>query len=200
MSYTLKEITYSFDALEPQMDKETVLLHHTKHQQSYVNNLNQAIEKFPELFSKSVKELLENLNEVPEEIRTTVRNNGGGVINHELFWEMLTPNGKKSPSEKMLKKIEEDFGSFENLKTLLLETANKHFASGWAFLYQDLNGKLKINSFSGHDTPLLNKENPLIAIDVWEHSYYLKYQNLRPEYTKAVFDLLNWEIIEEKLK
>ncbi|MDX9970594.1 MAG: superoxide dismutase [Candidatus Gracilibacteria bacterium] len=200
MAYTLKPIGYEFTALEPLMDAKTVELHHTKHHQAYVNNLNAACEKHPELFEKSILELIQNLNEVPEDIRTAVRNNGGGTLNHDLFWEIVTPGGATTPSEGLLAMINKDFGSFENMKNTLLDAANKHFASGWAFLYKSKDGTLKIKSMPGHDTPLMDGETPLITIDVWEHAYYLKYQNLRADFTKNFFSLLNWDKIEEKLK
>jgi superoxide dismutase, Fe-Mn family len=199
MPHSLTKIPYSFDALEPLMDAQTVEIHHTKHHLAYVNNLNTALEKYPEFQSKTLKELLENLNEIPEEIRTAVRNNAGGTINHDLFWEILTPGGAKTPSEKLQEIITKDFASFENMKNQLIESANKHFASGWAFLYQDKEGKLQIKSFPGHDTPLIYGENPLITIDVWEHAYYLKHQNLRADFTKTVFEMINWNIVEQKL-
>lgn len=197
MTYVLKPLTYSFDALEPLMDAKTVEIHHTKHHQGYVNNLNSAIEKHPELFEKSIEELLKNLKEIPEDIQTAVKNNAGGTINHDLFWEILTPGGSKTPSEKLSEMINRDFGSFEEMKNLLIETANKHFASGWAFLYQNKEKKLEIKSFPGHETPLMNGENPLLTIDVWEHAYYLKHQNLRAEFTKSVFEMINWDIVEK---
>lgn len=200
MSYSLTPLPYSFDALEPLMDSQTVELHHTKHHQGYVNNLNAAIESYPELFSKTIEELLANIENIPEDIRVSVRNNGGGTINHDLFWKILTPGENTTPSEKMLEMINRDFGSFENMKNLLIETANKHFASGWAFLYQNKEGKLEIKSLSGHDSPIIFGENPLVTIDVWEHAYYLKYKNLRAEFTKGVFELINWKIVESLVK
>lgn len=199
MSYTLKPIGYEFTALEPLMDAKTVELHHTKHHQAYVNNLNAAVEKHPNLIEKTIPELVQNLNEVPEDIRTAVRNNGGGTLNHDLLFEIVTPGGSKTPSASLLEMINKDFGSFEKMKETLLDTANKHFASGWAFLYKSKDGTLKIKSMPGHDTPLMDGEIPLITIDVWEHAYYLKYQNLRAEFTKNFFELLNWDLIEKKL-
>jgi Fe-Mn family superoxide dismutase len=200
MSYVLKPIPFVFDALEPLMDAKTVELHHTKHQMGYVTNLNAAIQKHPELFEKSIPFLLQNLNEVPEDIRTAVRNNGGGTINHDLFWDIITPGGAKEPSSRLLDLIEKSFGSFESMKNTLLETANKHFASGWAYLYQTKEGTLAIKSMPGHDTPIMDGETPLIAIDVWEHAYYLKYQNVRADFTKNFFELLNWDRIEAQLE
>jgi len=194
--YELPPLTYPYDALEPYIDKMTMEIHHTKHHQGYVNNLNSALEKYPEFHNLELEEILKNLNLLPEEIRTTVRNNGGGHANHTLFWEIMKPGGSQ-PQGEILKAINEVFGSFENFKNLFSETALKHFGSGWAWLVLTPDKKLKVYSLPNQDNPLMNGDLPIMGLDVWEHAYYLKYQNRRNEYIQAWWNVVNWEKIEE---
>jgi len=194
--YELPPLTYPYDALEPYIDKMTMEIHHTKHHQGYVNNLNSALEKYPEFHNLELEEILKNLNLLPEEIRTSVRNNGGGHANHTLFWEIMKPGGSQ-PQGEILKAINEVFGSFENFKNLFSETALKHFGSGWAWLVLTPDKKLKVYSLPNQDNPLMNGDLPIMGLDVWEHAYYLKYQNRRNEYIQAWWNVVNWEKIEE---
>ena len=194
--YELPPLTYPYDALEPYIDKMTMEIHHTKHHQGYVNNLNSALEKYPEFHNLELEEILKNLNQLPEEIRTTVRNNGGGHANHTLFWEIMKPGGSQ-PQGEILKAINEVFGSFENFKNLFSETALKHFGSGWAWFVLTPDKKLKVYSLPNQDNPLMNGDLPIMGLDVWEHAYYLKYQNRRNEYIQAWWNVVNWEKIEE---
>ncbi|MEM0476581.1 MAG: superoxide dismutase [Candidatus Aenigmatarchaeota archaeon] len=194
--YELPPLTYPYDALEPYIDKMTMEIHHTKHHQGYVNNLNSALEKYPEFHNLELEEILKNLNQLPEEIRTAVRNNGGGHANHTLFWEIMKPGGSQ-PQGEILKAINEAFGSFENFKNLFSETALKHFGSGWAWLVLTPDKKLKVYSLPNQDNPLMNGDLPIMGLDVWEHAYYLKYQNRRNEYIQAWWNIVNWEKIEE---
>ncbi|MFN7088905.1 MAG: superoxide dismutase [Candidatus Paceibacteria bacterium] len=195
--YALPSLPYPYDALEPYIDKMTMEIHHTKHHQGYVNNLNSALEKYPEFHNLELEEILKNLNQLPEEIRTVVRNNGGGHYNHSLFWEIMKPNGGGEPKGKLAEEIKNNFGSFENFKNLFSETALRHFGSGWAWLVLTSEQKLKIYSLPNQDNPLMNGDLPIMGIDVWEHAYYLKYQNRRNEYIKSWWNVVNWEKIGE---
>jgi Fe-Mn family superoxide dismutase len=197
--YSLPQLPYSYDALEPYIDKMTMEIHHTKHHQGYINNLNSALEKYPEFHNLELEEILKNLNQLPEEIRTTVRNNGGGHYNHTLFWEIMKPNGGGEPKGKLKEEIEKIFGSFEEFKKLFSETAIKHFGSGWAWLVITPDKKLKVYSLLNQDNPLMNGDIPIMGLDVWEHAYYLKYQNRRAEYVEAWWHVVNWDKIEENL-
>jgi len=197
--YSLPQLPYSYDALEPYIDKMTMEIHHTKHHQGYINNLNSALEKYPEFHNLELEEILKNLNQLPEEIRTTVRNNGGGHYNHTLFWEIMKPNGGGEPKGKLKEEIEKNFGSFEEFKKLFSETAIKHFGSGWAWLVITPDKKLKVYSLLNQDNPLMNGDIPIMGLDVWEHAYYLKYQNRRAEYVEAWWYVVNWDKIEENL-
>jgi Fe-Mn family superoxide dismutase len=197
--YSLPQLPYSYDALEPYIDKMTMEIHHTKHHQGYINNLNSALEKYPEFHNLELEEILRNLNQLPEEIRTTVRNNGGGHYNHTLFWEIMKPNGGGEPKGKLKEEIEKNFGSFEEFKKLFSETAIKHFGSGWAWLVITPDKKLKVYSLLNQDNPLMNGDIPIMGLDVWEHAYYLKYQNRRAEYIEAWWHVVNWDKIEENL-
>ncbi|GBD34518.1 Superoxide dismutase [Mn] [bacterium HR35] len=198
--YSLPSLTYSYDALEPYIDKMTMEIHHTKHHQGYINNLNSALEKYSEWQNVELEEILRNLNQLPEDIRTAVRNNGGGHYNHSLFWEIMKPNGGGEPTGDLKKAIEENFGSFENFKNLFSETALKHFGSGWAWLVVTPDKKLKVYSLPNQDNPLMNGDLPIMGLDVWEHAYYLKYQNRRNEYIQNWWNVVNWEKIEENYK
>ena len=197
--YSLPQLPYSYDALEPYIDKTTMEIHHTKHHQAYINNLNSALEKYPEFHNLELEEILRNLNQLPEEIRTAVRNNGGGHYNHSLFWEIMKPNGGGEPKGKLKEEIEKNFGSFEEFKKLFSETAIKHFGSGWAWLVITSDKKLKVYSMLNQDNPLMNGDIPIMGLDIWEHAYYLKYQNRRAEYVEAWWHVVNWDKIEENL-
>lgn len=194
--YSLLQLPYPYEALEPYIDKITMEIHHTKHHQSYINNLNLALEKYSQFHNLELEEILKNLSQIPEEIRTAVRNNGGGHFNHSLFWEIMKPQGGGEPKGKLAEVINETFGSFENFKNLFSETALKHFGSGWAWLVLTPDKKLKVYSLPNQDNPLMNGDLPIMGLDVWEHAYYLKYQNRRNEYIQAWWNVINWEKIE----
>lgn len=197
MTYQLPELPYAYNALEPYFDEETMHLHHDKHHQTYVNNLNAAIEKHPELFNKSVEELVSNLNAVPEDIRLAVRNNGGGHANHTFFWEVLAPNAGGEPTGDIKNAIESTFGNFDAFKELFTAAAIGRFGSGWAWLVVD-NGNLVIESSANQDSPLSDGKTPVLLLDVWEHAYYLKYRNVRPDYIKAFWNLVNWDEVNKR--
>lgn len=194
--FELKPLPYAYDALEPFIDKETMHLHHDKHHQAYVNNLNKALENYPELHNKTLLELLQNLKKLPEEIQTAVRNNGGGVFNHNLFFDGMTPDSSKMPIGNLAKAIDRAFGSFENFKETFKKAALGRFGSGWAWLVSDENGDVKIVSTANQDVPLNLTVNPILEIDVWEHAYYLKYQNRRAEYIDNWFNVIDWNKAE----
>tara|TARA_B100001996_G_scaffold382273_1_gene373674 strand:+ start:3044 stop:3646 length:603 start_codon:yes stop_codon:yes gene_type:complete len=200
MAYELPQLQYSYDALEPYIDAKTMEIHHSKHHQTYITNLNKALDSYPELFEKSLEELLSNLDQIPESIRMAVRNGGGGHYNHSLFWETIGPKTDNVPSENMSKLISDSFGNFDNFKNEFTDKATKQFGSGWGWLSQDKSGKLVTLSTPNQDTPLSSGLNPILGIDVWEHAYYLNYQNKRPEYIKAFWEIINWEAVESKLK
>ncbi|WP_207368169.1 superoxide dismutase SodA [Heyndrickxia coagulans] len=196
MTYTLPQLPYAYDALEPYIDKETMNIHHTKHHNTYVTNLNKALEGHDDLASKSVEDLISDLNAVPEEIRTAVRNNGGGHANHSLFWTLLSPNGGGEPKGALLDVINSKFGSFEKFKEQFAAAAAGRFGSGWAWLVVH-NGELEIMSTPNQDSPLSEGKKPVLGLDVWEHAYYLKYQNRRPEYISAFWNVVNWDEVEK---
>jgi len=191
MAFTLPALPYDFAALEPSIDARTMEIHHDKHHAGYVNNLNAALEKAPELQSKSLDDLLQHLDSVPESIRTAVRNNAGGHWNHSMFWEIMSPKGGGEPTGKLADAIMKSFGDFATFKTQFADAAAKRFGSGWAWLVKDGN-KLSITSTPNQDTPVMEKKHPILGVDVWEHAYYLKYQNKRPDYVKAWWDVVNW--------
>ncbi|MCR1808983.1 superoxide dismutase [Haploplasma modicum] len=194
MKYELPKLGYAFDALEPFIDAKTMEIHYTKHHQAYVNNLNAALEKHPE-FKLELVDFLTDLNLVPEDIRNAVRNNGGGHYNHTFFWTLLKVNNGAVPKGKLAKAIEETFGSFDNFKAEFAKAATTRFGSGWAWLILNKNNKLEVVSTPNQDTPLaLGK--PLLGLDVWEHAYYLNYQNRRPDYVSAFFQIVNWDVVE----
>jgi Fe-Mn family superoxide dismutase len=197
--YSLPQLPYPYDALEPYIDTLTMEIHHARHHQGYVNNLNSALEKYPEFHNLDLEEIYKNLNQLPEEIRTQVRNNGGGHLNHSLFWEIMKPGGSE-PSGEIKEAIEKTFNSFEEFKKIFSETALKHFGSGWAWLVLDKNKELKVYSSPNQDNPLMNGDLPIMGLDVWEHAYYLKYQNRRNEYIEAWWNVVNWQKIEENYK
>ncbi|PPA71420.1 superoxide dismutase [Jeotgalibacillus proteolyticus] len=196
MGYTLPELPYSYDALEPHFDKETMNIHHTKHHNTYVTKLNDALEGHEDLQSKTIDELIADLNSVPESIRTAVRNNGGGHANHSFFWKILSPNGGGEPTGDLSSAINDKFGSFEKFKEEFAAAGAGRFGSGWAWLVVN-NGELEITSTPNQDSPLTEGKTPVVGLDVWEHAYYLKYQNKRPDYINAFWDVVDWNAVEE---
>ncbi|HRN78015.1 MAG TPA: superoxide dismutase [Candidatus Dependentiae bacterium] len=198
--YKLPPLPYAFGALEPYIDALTMEIHHDRHHQAYINNLNTALEKYPALQKVPLKELLENLDDVPADIRTTVRNNGGGTFNHDMFWTIMSPNGGGKPTGKIADEINKIFGSFEAMQEQFNTAAKTVFGSGWAWLCLDLTGKLVIMSTANQDTPLSVGLSPVMGLDVWEHAYYLKYQNKRPDYITAWWHVTNWEQVEENYR
>ncbi|PLR89478.1 superoxide dismutase [Bacillus sp. T33-2] len=197
MAFELPQLPYGYDALEPHIDKETMNIHHTKHHNTYVTNLNNALEGNEELLSKTVEEVISNLDAVPEAVRTAVRNNGGGHANHTLFWQILSPNGGGEPSGELADAIKQKFGGFEGFKEEFSKAATTRFGSGWAWLVVN-NGELAVTSTPNQDSPLMEGKTPLLGLDVWEHSYYLKYQNRRPEYIAAFWNVVNWEEVNNR--
>lgn len=194
MAYTLPKLPYAHDALEPYIDARTMEIHHSKHHQAYVNNVNAALDNHPEWRDRPIEEVIANLGEVPEAIRTAVRNNGGGHANHSFFWPLLK---KGVPfGGEVAEAITAAFGSFEAFAEKFADAAAKRFGSGWAWLVVS-NGKLEIMSTANQDSPLSEGKTPVLGLDVWEHAYYLKYQNRRPEYIKAFFNVINWEKVNE---
>lgn len=197
MTYKLPELGYEYNALEPNIDAQTMEIHHTKHHQTYVNNLNAAIEGHKELQDLRLPELLHKVNELPDSIKQAVINNGGGHYNHSLFWKLLAPGGSKEPVGNLKEAILKEFGTMEDFKTKFNEAAVKRFGSGWAWLVYD-NGKLVVESTPNQDSPVMNNKRVIIGLDVWEHAYYLKYQNRRPEYIEAFWNIINWDYAEER--
>ncbi len=192
MAYTLPNLPYAYDALEPHIDARTMEIHHTKHHQAYINNVNTALEAHPTLAAKSVEDLVRDLAAVPEAIRTVVRNNGGGHANHSLFWTILSPKGGGTPTGPLSDAINSTFGTFDAFKEQFNKAATTRFGSGWAWLSVD-KGKLLIESTANQDSPLSEGRTPILGLDVWEHAYYLKYQNRRPEYIAAFWNAVNWD-------
>ena len=197
MAFELPKLPYSFDALEPYVDMQTMQLHHDKHHAAYVNNLNAALEKHPELQSWSIEDLMSKVNQVPEDIRTAVRNNGGGHINHTMFWQIMARNAGGEPSGGLADAIKQAFGSFASLKEELNKAGMGRFGSGWAWLVLD-KGTLRILSTANQDSPLMDGQRPVMGVDVWEHAYYLKYQNRRNEYLAAWWNVVNWPEIQKR--
>jgi superoxide dismutase, Fe-Mn family len=198
MAHSLPPLPYSFNALEPHIDAQTMQIHHGKHHQAYVTNLNAALDKYPELQSKSVEDLLKNINTVPEDIRTAVRNNGGGHVNHTMFWEIMGEKAGGPPTGAIADAITSTFGSFDTFKEQLVKAGIGRFGSGWAWL-NDVGGKLVIESTANQDSPLMEGKKPILGVDVWEHAYYLKYQNRRPDYLAAWWNVVNWSAINKRL-
>jgi superoxide dismutase, Fe-Mn family len=194
--YELPQLPYAYDALEPHIDKETMNIHHTKHHNTYITNVNGALEGNEALASKSVEELIANLDEVPEAIRTAVRNNGGGHANHSLFWTLLSPNGGGQPTGEVAAAIESTFGGFEAFKEKFAAAAATRFGSGWAWLVVN-NGALEVTSTPNQDSPIMEGKTPILGLDVWEHAYYLNYQNRRPDYVGSFWNVVNWEQVEK---
>lgn len=193
MPHELPKLPYGYDALEPHIDARTMEIHHTKHHQTYVNNLNAALEKHPQLENKSVEELIKDLNSIPEDIRTAVRNNGGGHVNHSMFWLIMSPDGGGEPDGKLGDSINSAFGGFSDFKDQFSKAAVGRFGSGWAWLCADRGGKLTITSTPNQDNPMSDGLAPILGLDVWEHAYYLKYQNRRPDYISAWWNVVNWK-------
>lgn len=202
MKHTLPELKYAYDALEPHIDAQTMEIHYTKHHQAYIDKLNKALEAFPELARKPLEVLLGNLSEVPESVRTAVRNNGGGHANHTFFWSILgsAPGDNNEPGSELGAAIAKEFGSFADFKAAFTEAAVNRFGSGWAWLEKDRNGKLSVESTANQDSPLMAGKTPLLGLDVWEHAYYLKYQNRRPAYIEAFWSVVNWPEVEKRFK
>nr|WP_300382176.1 superoxide dismutase [Clostridium sp.] len=195
--FVLIPLPYSYDALEPYIDKRTMEIHHDKHEQAYVDNLNKALINYPELYSKTTEEMLKNLDTIPDDIKQKVINNAGGVYNHEFFWSIMSPKHNQKPSGELLKAIDSTFGSFDNFKKLFAENALSRFGSGCAWLVKDSNNKLSIITTANQDSPISNNLTPIIGLDVWEHAYYLKYQNKRNEYIDNWWNVVNWEQAEK---
>ena len=195
MAIILPNLPYAYDALEPYIDTETMTIHHDKHHATYVANVNAALEKHPEI-GEDLEALLADVDSIPADIRQAVINNGGGHLNHALFWELLSPE-KQEPTAQVLAAIEEAFGSFDEFKAAFTQAATTRFGSGWAWLVVNENGKLEVLSTANQDTPISQGKAPILALDVWEHAYYLKYRNVRPDYIKAFFDVINWEKVAE---
>ena len=196
--YTVPPLPYDYAALEPTIDEMTMRIHHDKHHAAYVNNLNAALKDQPALAAKSVEDLIADLNAVPEAIRTAVRNNGGGHANHTLFWEIMTPGGSKQPTGPLGDAIKAAFGDLDSLKKQVNEAGAKRFGSGWAWLVRDGSRALSVISTANQDSPLMEGKTPLLGVDVWEHAYYLKYQNRRPDYLAAWWDVVNWDEVAKR--
>ena len=198
MAYEVPPLPYDYSALEPYIDTQTMQLHHDKHHAAYVNNLNAALQGQNQLASLSVEDLLRRINDVPENIRTAVRNNGGGHANHSMFWHIMTPNGGGQPGGELANAINSTFGSFDQFKAAFNDAGVKRFGSGWAWLIMDRSGKLLVISTANQDSPLMEGQSPIMGNDVWEHAYYLKYQNRRPDYLNAWWNVVNWNEIEKR--
>jgi superoxide dismutase, Fe-Mn family len=199
MAFTLPALPYAYDALEPHIDARTMEIHHTKHHQTYVNNLNAAIEKAPELQGKSLDDLMRGVNSVPEAVKTAVRNNGGGHWNHSMFWELMAPGKGGEPTGGLADAIKQAFGDFSKFKEQFTAAATGRFGSGWAWLVND-GGKLSITSTPNQDNPLMDGKRAILGLDVWEHAYYLKYQNRRPEYITAWWNVVNWDAVASRYR
>ncbi len=196
--FVLPKLPYAFDALEPYIDARTMEIHHDKHHAAYVKNLNTALEGQPQFLKMKIDELMRNIDKVPKAIRQTVINNGGGHANHSLFWVIMGPKAGGEPSGALAKAIDSAFGSFDKFKEKMSTAAGKRFGSGWAWLIVDKGGKLDVLSSANQDTPLMEGQTPILGLDVWEHAYYLKYQNRRPDYVKAWWNVVNWKAVADK--
>ena len=197
MFYTLPPLPYAYDALEPYIDARTMEIHHNKHHQAYIDNLNAALAKHPQIAEIPLYDLLSNLDQVPHDIRTAVQNNGGGHYNHTFFWPIMSPNGGGEPKGRLADEINKNFGSFETFKERFNTAAKSVFGSGWAWLGIDKTGQLVIISMPNQNAPLMQGLKPILGLDVWEHAYYLKYQNKRPDYITAWWSVVNWDQVEE---
>ena len=203
MPFELPKLPYGYDALKESIDEQTMTIHHTKHHQGYTNKLNAALEKAPDMAGKSIEDILTSLDSAPAEVKTALRNNGGGFYNHKLFWQYMSPN-KTEMSDDLKQAIERDFGGIDKFKEEFNNAAATRFGSGWAWLTQTDDGKLHIGSTANQDSPLMKDVDlngkPLLGLDVWEHAYYLKYQNRRPEYIENFWNVVNWEFVSSLLK
>jgi Fe-Mn family superoxide dismutase len=199
MSHTLPALPYDVGALEPHIDAKTMEIHHGKHHNAYVTNLNAALDKHPNLKERSVEDLIKNLGSLPEDIRVAVRNNGGGHVNHTMFWQIMGPGGGGAPTGKIAEAINGSFGGFDAFKEQMNKAGVGRFGSGWAWLV-DSGGRLAIESSANQDNPMMEGKHPVMGIDVWEHAYYLKYQNRRPDYLAAWWNVVNWNEINKRLK
>ncbi|MBI4410189.1 MAG: superoxide dismutase [Gemmatimonadetes bacterium] len=195
--FKLPEVGYAYDALEPHIDARTMEIHHTKHHAAYTNNLNAALEKHADFHGREAEDILRNLSEVPEAIRTAVRNNGGGFVNHAWFWRWMRPGGAKEPRGEVAKAIEKTFGSFDSFKDGFTKAATGRFGSGWAWLVLDTASTLQVLSTANQDCPVMEGQAAVLGLDVWEHAYYLKYQNRRPDYVAAWWNVVNWDAVSE---
>ena len=198
MAYELPPLSYPFNALEPHIDAKTMEIHHDKHHQAYITNANNALKDHPDLAAKPVDELIANLSQVPESIRNVVRNNAGGHSNHSFFWKIMGPNAGGTPKGKLADAINSTFGGFDAFKEKLQAAGASRFGSGWAWLVVNKEGKLEITSTPNQDSPIMEGLKPVIGVDVWEHSYYLKHQNRRPQYIEAFWSVVNWDYVGER--
>jgi Fe-Mn family superoxide dismutase len=198
MAFEVPPLPYGYDALEPYIDEETMHLHHDKHHAAYVNNLNNALANYPDLQSKSAEDLIKHLNDLPEAIRMAVRNNGGGHVNHTMFWQIMGPNGGGDPQRAFAEEIVNTFGSLDALKTAFNDAGAKRFGSGWTWLVRASSGELKVVSTANQDNPMTDGDFPIMGNDVWEHAYYLKYQNRRPDYLAAWWNVINWDEVTRR--
>jgi Fe-Mn family superoxide dismutase len=198
MAYELPPLPYDYSALEPYIDTQTMQLHHDKHHQAYITNANNALQGHDQLAAMSVDDLLRNINQVPESIRTALQNNAGGHSNHSMFWNIMKPNGGGEPTGDLASAIQQAFGSFDAFKTAFNDAGTKRFGSGWAWLVLDSSGKLQVISTANQDSPLMSGLYPVMGNDVWEHAYYLKYQNRRPEYLNAWWNVVNWDEVARR--
>src|SRR5579871_818965 len=198
MAYEVPPLPYDYNALEPHIDEATMHFHHDKHHATYVTNANNALANHPELAALSVEDLISNLSRVPEDIRTTVRNNAGGHANHSLFWQVMSPKGGGAPGGALAAAINKAFGSFDAFKEQLSKAGAGRFGSGWAWLSVDSSGALRVESTANQDSPLMEGRTPILGVDVWEHAYYLKYQNRRPDYLTAWWEVVNWDEVGKR--
>ena len=198
MAFEVPPLPYDYNALEPYIDTQTMQLHHDKHHAAYVNNLNTALQSHTEFASRSAEDLIRRINDVPESIRTAVRNNGGGHVNHSMFWQIMKPNGGGQPGGELGSAIDQTFGSFDQFKAAFNDAGVKRFGSGWAWLVLDASGKLSVISSANQDSPLMDGLYPVMGNDVWEHAYYLKYQNRRPDYLAAWWNVVNWDEVARR--
>jgi Fe-Mn family superoxide dismutase len=198
MAFELPQLPYAFDALEPHIDARTMEIHHDRHHNTYVTNLNGAVEKHPELGDRSIEQLLGDLDAVPEDVRTVVRNNGGGHFNHSIFWEIMGPGGGGDPTGAIADAINDAFGDFASFKDAVSKAGIGQFGSGWGWAYLS-GGKLTVKGFPNQDNPISQGGVPILGIDVWEHAYYLKYQNKRPDYVAAWWNVVNWDAVNQRL-
>ena len=199
MPFSLPDLPYAFDALEPHIDAKTMEIHHDKHHATYVSKLNAALEKAPSFQGRQIEEILKSLDSIPADVRTAVRNHGGGHLNHSLFWKMLSPKGGGKPTGSLAAALDRNFGSFDAFREQFGNAAANVFGSGWAWLCSDATGKLVINGLPNQDSPVSQGLKPLLGLDVWEHAYYLKYQNKRPDYIAAFWNVISWEQVAANL-